>query len=105
MPFREALALVETKLILNALTDCKIIYRYSKLIYKNVTRTIRLHIERQEIHICTVTCKLYKAILEHTLKTINLGDVGISNNKEGVNYLGFTDDDVPIAVKLIEREN
>ena len=86
--FHKAFDTIELKAILDALNDCRVDFRYSRLIYniyKNATMSVRLHeasnhieIEREMRQGDTISPKIFIIVLKHAFKKLNWDTRGIN---------------------------
>ena len=110
--FQKAFDMIEMDSILAALSQCRVDYRYSRLIhniYSNSTASVRLHKDTEKFPIergvrqgDTMSPKLFTATLEHAFKTLDWENKGINIDGKRLNNLRFADDVVLITDNLGE---
>lgn len=113
--FHKAFDTVELKAVLEALQECRIDYRYMKLIYniyKNATMSVQLHENSNKIKInrgvrpgATRSPKLFISVLESAFKHLNWDHKGISVDGNNLTNLRFADDIVLISSDLGEMKS
>ncbi|XP_057654761.1 uncharacterized protein LOC130893016 [Diorhabda carinulata] len=92
--FKKAFDTVELPAILSALQQCRIDYRYAKLIkhiYENATLNVNLHEPTNKIHVGrgirqgdTISPKLFTCVLEYSFKKLNWEEKGINIDVEAI---------------------
>lgn len=110
--FRMAFDTIEVSAILEAMKECRIDYRYSKLLFninRNATMIIKLHDNSGQIKIergvrqgDTICRQNYSIVLEYTFKRLKWEEKGLNIDGQKLNHLRFADDIVLIANNLEE---
>jgi len=110
--FQKAFDTIEMNAILKALSQCRIDYRYTRLIhniYSNSTACVKIHnttkafpIQRGVRQGDTLSPKLFNTVLEYAFKTLNWENKGISIDGKMLSNLRFADDIVLITDNLKE---
>ena len=105
--FHKAFDTVELASIIAALEQCRIDYRYTRLIeyiYSNATTTVKLHETTGKIKVGrgvrqgdTISPKLFIAVLEYAMKSLSWENRGINIDGERLTHLRFADDIVLIS--------
>jgi len=105
--FHKAFDTVELSSIIAALEQCRIDYRYTRLIeyiYSNATTTVKLHETTEKIKISrgvrqgdTISPKLFIAVLEYAMKSLSWEDKGVNIDGERLTHLRFADDIVIVS--------
>ena len=108
--FQKAFDTVEPKAVLSALQECRVDYRYTKLIYniyKNAKVTVKLHENTKCIQIGrgvrqgdTISPKLFITVLEYAFKKLNWENKGLNIDGRNLTNLRFADDIVLLADNL-----
>lgn len=108
--FHKAFDTVEPSAILKTLQECRVDYRYTKLIYniyKNATMVVKLRENTERIPIRrgvrqgdTMSPKLFTAVLEYAFKRLKWEEKGINIDGKRLTNLRFADDIVLTADNL-----
>lgn len=113
--YEKAFDSVNQQRLLEALSECRIDYRYTTLIkhiYNNATASVRLHEDTKKFRIekgvrqgDTLSPLLFITLLESVCKKINWESMGINIDGEKIGHLRFADDIVLISEDIKEAQN
>lgn len=110
--FHKAFDTVELDAVLGALQECRVDYRYTRLIYniyKNATMMVKLHENTNPIRIGrgvrqgdTMSPKLFTAVLEYAFKMLDWEGKGLNIDGRNLTNLRFADDVVLLSDNMGE---
>lgn len=113
--YEKAFDSVNQRRMLEALSECRIDYRYTTLIkhiYNKATASVRLHEDTKKFRIekgvrqgDTLSPLLFITLLESMCKKINWESMGINIDGEKISHLRFADDIVLISEDVREAQN